>query len=265
MTDMGYKINPPHGVWCQLTRLYPLSPPDTNFFFSDSPGALCNFVEQESISSSLSCGIAKLSDLEIAQFRDGNFNVWQYNDSYIFYRSQAKDTSNSYYVGYFVLPDTVGLQTAQVQHLLDFTQIQNLPYINIYSSQMPRELSSWYNDNKAKVFEVVHEDVSSWMTVCSPICPMCYAIHRECPLQTLRPIVPIPCKYSFLDNNNNTSLYNSSPSSAANSFKQPCTAITYSQWDSLLVRNKLVKSVVEHVMQDHFLLLSYDLTNNDSL
>ena len=63
---------PPYGVWHQLTMLYPSSPPNTHFLYSDSPRALCDFVKQESISSSLSGGIVQLSNSEIARFRDGN-------------------------------------------------------------------------------------------------------------------------------------------------------------------------------------------------
>lgn len=262
-----YKINPPHGVWRQLTRLYSSSPPNTNFLYSDSPTALSDFVERESISSSLSGGIAKPSDSEMARFRDSNFNVWRHKDSYILHRSELKDTNEGYYLGWFELPDTVDLHDLQTQLIglpLDFTQIQKLPYIDIYSSRMPGELSSWYNDNKSKEFKVVHKGASYRMTLHSPICPMCYGIHRECPLKTLRPTAPIPRKRSTSDDDG-APLSNSGPSSAANSSKQRRTAVTYLQRDSLLVRDELVKSVVERVEEDHFLLVSYDLTNDDYL
>lgn len=52
---------------------------------------------------------------------------------------------------------------------------------------------------------------------------------------------------------------------AANSSKQARTAVTFSLRNSLLVRKKLVESVVDRVLLDHFVLVSYDLTNDDDL
>ena len=70
---------------------------------------------------------------------------------------------------------------------------------------------------------------------------MCYGIHRECPLKSLRPVVPIPHKHSFSDDNDDVPLSNSGPSSAANSSKQQRhTAFTHLPKDSLLVRDEFL-------------------------
>lgn len=264
MDFSSYTIGPPHGVWRMLTTLGQSLPSDTGFLYSNRPFTLAEFVEQCKVPLIISGSIAEPSpNSHDTQCSSNDANVWLGGDYFVFYRSQGADTQEGYYyLGWFELPETVDLlvlQTVQVNHLpSDFKIIQKSRYIDLYSPWKPAQLLMWYNDNQSKEFEVIHNGTSYTRKLRGSVCEICYGIHRECPLssirESLRPHVQTSRKRSLSDDEYSSSV--KQPRAASFSFKQR---------DSLLVRDELVRSVVERVRRDHFLLVSYDLTNDDDL
>lgn len=139
---------------------------------------------------------------------------------------------------------------------LDFRLIQNSHYIDIYCSWSSAQLVSWFNDNRSTEFTVQHNGNTYLRTVLSPMCPTCFGIHRECALSSVRnslgPIVQMSLKRS------------SSDDQLSSSTKHPRITFTHRRQDSLLVRTELIRSVVDRVLRDNFVLVSYDLTNDDN-
>lgn len=268
MTDkktviIGYRPSPLHGVWRILTTLYP-SLPDTGFLYSCNPLALSDFVQdctQHSISMSLTGGIATPSSgWENASLRN-NASAWLRQGSFILYRSDVKDGAMGYYLGWFELPgimDSDDLQKAQVDLPPDFTSIQKSHSIHIYSTRIPNQLLLWYNENYSKEFQVVHRDIPYMCKLQSPVCGMCYGIHRECPLSQFMESSPV------VQNSHKRSLpADGSFSERSSVAKQP--HLDSSLRDTLLSRQTLVKNVVSRVRKDHFILVSYDFTNHENL
>lgn len=254
----SYTLPPPHGVWRMLTTLgYPPSP-DTAFWYSRDSFALSCFVQKSGNLLSLSNGIiAKLSSDSDNSMHISR-NVWVYENSYILYRSEGKDdTKMGYYLGWFELPHFMHSEVDVPELPADFTIDRKSDYIDIYSSQSPTQLLSWYNSNEFKDFEIKHNDENCRRKISSPVCQLCYGIHRKCPLSSItkphEPIVPTSRKRSLSDDG---SFPDANPSSIA---KQPRTSFSYSHRHALLVRDELVQKVVTRVEDDHFILVSHVL------
>lgn len=258
MDFTGYMIVPLHGVWHMLTTLDQSLPSNTGFLYSTNPFTLARFIHQCKVPLTISGSIAKPSPDSHNPWEESN--VWRGGKFFVFHRSQETNTPEGYYyLGWFELPDTVdllALQTVQVNHLpSDFKIIQKSHYIDLYSSLKCTQLLVWYNTNHSREFEVSHNGTSYTRTLQGSVCKMCYGIQRECPLSSIKGLLrPHVCKQSL------------SGDELSSVVKQPHAAtFSFRKQDSLLVRNKLVQSVVERVFLHHFILVSYDFTNDDDL
>ncbi|KAJ3795022.1 hypothetical protein GGU11DRAFT_793772 [Lentinula aff. detonsa] len=241
-----YQINPPLGVWRSLIAYIGSTSPDAGFWYSPDEKAMSVFGQTYGL---LSHGrIAQASECPDTGYPDiVSHNVWIYENFHIMYRSQVKDTDVGYYVGWLALPDSVDPNGYEVALPDDFSTIPHSSYIDIYSSRRLDELFSWCKDNMTTAFNVTLKGKVYNRTIHSDMCDICCGIHRNCPLlPIMKPIdlvVPKSLKRSLSDDGSSSDVI----------AKQP--RFTFDPRDGLLVREHLVRSVVDRVCRDHFILI----------
>lgn len=241
---IGQQIGLPHGVWRMLTSAENLN---SGFYCPSNQLTLSQFAQQFKSPLQISGNIAiSPNHLVLGD------NVWRHEQSLVLYRAQGPDSEHGYYLGWFILPDTVDpTQIAQVKSLSEhFTIIQDSYYVDVYSSNNPDSLLTWLSTFVFRPFDIVHGGKSFKRFLQSPTCDICWGVHRSCPLSDISNasmhMTPLSRKH---------------PLSEAPSYpsKQPRPTFTFNQQNSVLLREELVQRVVERVLRDRFILVSYDL------